>query len=60
MESVTNIFQGLKAVVTGAGSGIGLEIATQLKLQGAEVIGLDIEQGQLADVGTFVRCDISD
>ena len=60
MERVTNIFQGLKAVVTGAGSGIGLEIATQLKQQGAEVIGLDIEQGQLADVGTFVRCDISD
>lgn len=60
MESVTNIFQGLKAVVTGAGSGIGLEIATQLKQQGAEVVGLDIEQGQLADVGTFVRCDISD
>ena len=60
MESVTNIFQGLKAVVTGAGSGIGLEIATQLKQQGAEVIGLDIEQGQLAGVGTFVRCDISD
>lgn len=60
MESVTNIFQGLKAVVTGAGSGIGLEIASQLKQQGAEVIGLDIEQGQLAGVGTFVRCDISD
>jgi len=60
MERVTNIFQGLKAVVTGAGSGIGLEIATQLKQQGAEVIGLDIEQGQLAEVGTFVRCDISD
>jgi NAD(P)-dependent dehydrogenase (short-subunit alcohol dehydrogenase family) len=60
MERVTNIFQGFKAVVTGAGSGIGLEIATQLKQQGAEVIGLDIEQGQLAEVGTFVRCDISD
>lgn len=60
MERVTNIFQGLKAVVTGAGSGIGLEIATQLKQQGAQVIGLDLEQGQLAEVGTFVRCDISD
>ena len=60
MESLNNTFQGLKAVVTGAGSGIGLEIASQLKQQGAEVIGLDIEQGQLAGVGTFVRCDISD
>jgi len=53
-------FHGLRAVVTGAGSGIGLEVATQLAQAGAEVIGLDLHQGDLEGVGHFVQCDISD
>lgn len=52
-------FQGLKAVITGAGSGIGLEVARQLAHQGADVVGLDLQEGGLADVGTFISCDIS-
>ena len=52
-------FLGLRAVVTGAGSGIGLEVSTQLAQAGAEVIGLDLHQGDLEGVGHFVQCDIS-
>jgi 2-keto-3-deoxy-L-fuconate dehydrogenase len=52
-------FQGLKAVITGAGSGIGLEVATQLANQGAEVVGLDLQEGALGGIGTFISCDIS-
>ena len=53
-------FQGLRAVVTGAGSGIGLEVATRLANQGASVVGLDIKEGGLAGVGHFVACNIAD
>jgi NAD(P)-dependent dehydrogenase (short-subunit alcohol dehydrogenase family) len=53
-------FAGLRAVVTGAGSGIGLEVATQLSGAGATVFGLDLVEGGLGDLGTFVSCDIAD
>jgi 2-keto-3-deoxy-L-fuconate dehydrogenase len=52
-------FQGLRAVVTGAGSGIGLEVAGLLHSQGATVIGLDLTAGAMAGVAEFVEADIS-
>lgn len=53
-------FAGLSAIITGAGSGIGLEVATRLSAQGATVVGLDLHEGGLAGVAEFVACDISD
>ena len=51
-------FKGLNAVVTGAGSGIGLAVATMLKAQGAHVFGLDLNEGSMASVATVVTCDV--
>lgn len=51
-------FKGLNAVVTGAGSGIGLAVATMLKAEGAHVFGLDLSEGAMASVATFVKCDV--
>lgn len=51
-------FKGLNAVVTGAGSGIGLAVATMLKAQGAHVFGLDLNEGSMSSVATFVQCDV--
>jgi len=53
-------FAGLTAVVTGAGSGIGLEVARALHAQGAHVFGLDLNEGDMAGVATFVACDVGD
>lgn len=52
-------FQGLVAVITGAGSGIGLAVSKKLKAKGATVIGLDIEEGEFKEVGQIIPCDIS-
>ena len=52
-------FSGLIAVVTGAGSGIGLAVSKKLKAQGATVIGLDIQEGEFKALGQMVRCDIA-
>jgi len=51
-------FQGLTAVITGAGSGIGLAVAKKLKSYGATVIGLDLAPGGIGEAGTWVKCDI--
>ena len=52
-------FAGLTAIVTGAGSGIGLEVARKLNEQGAKVFGFDLRAGDLQEVATFIECDIS-
>jgi 2-keto-3-deoxy-L-fuconate dehydrogenase len=53
-------FEGLTAVVTGAGSGIGLATAQCLALGGATVFGFDVSQGDMSDVATWIKCDIGD
>ena len=53
-------FEGLVAIVTGAGSGIGLEVAKQLSAYGAKVFGFDVNQGQMSPYATFIKCDIAD
>lgn len=51
-------FDGLNVVVTGSGSGIGLEICQQLNSFGAKVFGLDLRAGELGDSGTWISCDV--
>lgn len=53
-------FEGLVAIVTGAGSGIGLEVVKQLSASGAKVFGFDVNQGQMSPHATFIKCDIAD
>lgn len=53
-------FEGLNAVVTGAGSGIGLSTAQELARRGAKVFGFDLSQGGMSDIATWIRCDIGD
>lgn len=52
-------FEGLTAVVTGSGSGIGLATAQMLQDLGAQVFGLDLHEGELGDAGSWVLCDVS-
>ena len=53
-------FKGLTAVVTGAGSGIGLSVARMLSESGAKVFGLDLSAGEMGSHATFIPCDVSD
>jgi NAD(P)-dependent dehydrogenase (short-subunit alcohol dehydrogenase family) len=58
MKVINDEFSGLTAIITGAGSGIGLEVAKGLKARGATVFGFDINEGEMAPVATFIKCDI--
>lgn len=51
-------FEGLVAVVTGAGSGIGLAVARELTSKGAHVYGLDISVGEMGSAAQFIECDL--
>ena len=51
-------FEGLTAIITGAGSGIGLEVAKGLTAKGAKVFGFDINQGEMSPYATYIKCDI--
>ena len=53
-------FHGLTAVVTGAGSGIGLATARLLEARGAVVYGFDISEGEMSGAATWVKCDVGD
>jgi NAD(P)-dependent dehydrogenase (short-subunit alcohol dehydrogenase family) len=53
-------FAGLTAAVTGAGSGIGLATLKLLHDGGATVFGLDIAEGGITEVGTWLQCDVGD
>jgi 2-keto-3-deoxy-L-fuconate dehydrogenase len=53
-------FGGLMAVVTGAGSGIGLATARMLAARGARVACLDLDPSRVDADLVPVRCDVTD
>jgi NAD(P)-dependent dehydrogenase (short-subunit alcohol dehydrogenase family) len=50
--------EGLTAVITGAGSGIGLATARNFAAAGARVFGFDLIAGDADGVAEWIRCDI--
>lgn len=63
-QAITNggaaSFAGRRAVVTGAGSGIGLEIVNKLLASGADVIALDLSPAAVPPRAVQLAVDISD
>jgi 2-keto-3-deoxy-L-fuconate dehydrogenase len=53
-------FDGLVALVTGGGSGLGAAIAARLQADGARVAVLDLDPSGAAEGQLAVRCDVSD
>jgi 2-keto-3-deoxy-L-fuconate dehydrogenase len=49
---------GLRAIVTGAASGIGAATAASLRSEGAHVVGLDINADD-RNSGSILECDVS-
>lgn len=52
-------FAGRRAVVTGAGSGIGQQIARQLLAEGASVVAADLDVDGVPEGAVAVRTDVS-
>ncbi|MEB3369055.1 SDR family NAD(P)-dependent oxidoreductase [Saccharopolyspora mangrovi] len=53
-------FDGLAAVVTGGGSGIGLAVARMLADRGAKVAALDLDPGGVPAGVVGLKCDVTD
>lgn len=53
-------FTGQTAVVTGAGSGIGAQIAEQLLSAGARVLAADIQPSDAPDGAERISCNVSE
>jgi NAD(P)-dependent dehydrogenase (short-subunit alcohol dehydrogenase family) len=60
MKVIEKEFSGLTAIITGAGSGIGLAVAKGLTGRGATVFGFDLNEGERAGAAKFIKCDIGD
>src|SRR5664280_1865494 len=54
-------YDGQIAVVTGAGSGIGNQLARDLVERGAQVVGVDVRTGPLSGAAgiTAIHCDLA-
>ncbi|HEY7173816.1 MAG TPA: SDR family oxidoreductase [Micromonosporaceae bacterium] len=59
-ENVSPDFDGLSAIVTGGGSGIGLATVRLLTSRGARVAALDLDPAHAAPYAEVLRADVTD